>query len=513
MSQAPVLVLQMQRMGDLILSFPLLALLQQRYPGHPLWTVAEPRFFQHLYGLSPSTVFFPPEAQQQLQSVHYRAIVNLSHRADAAAIAGSLDGDVRFGAHVREGNTYIDGYWSLYRASIVQNNRYNRFHWGDLQLLDHVEDKLPQFSAQFGAQFGAPPNAAVNDMTSPPNPQATVSDRVGIVVGASEKEKRLSPAFFGALGKALLRKGLRPVFLGGPDDAALGQEAQRISGLPQSNLCGRFSVGELAEVLRGLALCITPDTGPMHLATWVGTPVLNLSLGPVSAWETGPQLPGHYVLRARLSCTGCWRCTREHTRCHDKFHASRVASVVHTLLHEARLLPELRLPGLSLSRTARDTRGLYQLLPVTHGASGSPVPPLQDHTVLARTVLARFWQEWFWSRRGSVGKALPPACTVPALCHAVQTLTHAQHGAPLLARHVRQSVLHLSREVSRHMALRLRSPQAPLPPDFWHKIPPLLRPFSGHMHLRLQNAEYAPAAWEAVLSDVEALAGLVIENT
>ena len=34
----------------------------------------------------------------------------------------------------------------------------------------------------------------------------------------------------------------------------------------------------------------------MHLADWLGVPVLNLSMGPVRAHETGPYSPGQLVL-------------------------------------------------------------------------------------------------------------------------------------------------------------------------------------------------------------------------
>ena len=68
MSNAPVLILQMQRMGDLILTFPLMGWLQQHAPEHPLWVVSEPSFFQELMELAPKAVFFPPEAAECLIS-------------------------------------------------------------------------------------------------------------------------------------------------------------------------------------------------------------------------------------------------------------------------------------------------------------------------------------------------------------------------------------------------------------------------------------------------------------
>lgn len=326
-----------------------------------------------------------------------------------------------------------------------------------------------------------------------------MSERVGIFVGASELNKRPSPQFFGQLAAALLRKGLRPFFLGGPDDVALGREAQRASAIGGiGNLCGKHSVAELSEVLRSLALCITPDTGPMHLAAWVGTPVLNLSLGSVNAFETGPRLPGHHVLRPRMSCAGCWQCVKEGggeasaARCHDKFHAGRVALVAHTLLHSPARLASLRLPGLSLSRTTRDARGLYTLEPV--------LPEAPSH----RMLLAHFWREWFWARQSTAQPMQP--------LEAAATLVHTQ--APHLAHRIARSLPQFGKELARQLARQSAQPLArpnlhePLPATFWQSLPPLLRPFSGHMELYLQNAEYSPAALEKMLEEICLLARL-----
>ncbi|WP_348981287.1 hypothetical protein [Salidesulfovibrio onnuriiensis] len=53
MEKKPVLVLQMQRMGDLILSFPLFLWLERAFPGHPVWVVAEEGFYKPLMPLAP----------------------------------------------------------------------------------------------------------------------------------------------------------------------------------------------------------------------------------------------------------------------------------------------------------------------------------------------------------------------------------------------------------------------------------------------------------------------------
>ena len=97
MSADPLLVLQLQRMGDLILTFPLLLALKKRWPGHPIWVAAEPQFFQELMPLAPEVVFFPPSHCPTLARGHYAAAINLSARPEAAACLAGLEAGLKLG--------------------------------------------------------------------------------------------------------------------------------------------------------------------------------------------------------------------------------------------------------------------------------------------------------------------------------------------------------------------------------------------------------------------------------
>ena len=93
MAADPVLVLQLHRMGDLILTFPLLMRLRQLWPDNPLWVVAEPVFFQQLMPLAPGVVFFPPSHCGTLAQQSYAAAINLSSSPLAAqTMLSSLKG-------------------------------------------------------------------------------------------------------------------------------------------------------------------------------------------------------------------------------------------------------------------------------------------------------------------------------------------------------------------------------------------------------------------------------------
>lgn len=456
MSADPVLVLQLRRMGDLILTFPLLLALARRYAGHPLWVAADPRFFQELIPLAPQAVFFPPEQLPALAKRSYAAAINLDSRADAAACMAALDAPLKLGPVTGAGGLHIEGYWQLYRAALTRNNRHNAFHWADLHRLDIL-----------------PPGSAWPAPT--PRAPRTRTGRVGLVLGASEPAKRPDARFWGRLAGRLARAGLTPVLLGGAAERDLGEEVGRLSRLPQANLCGRLALREVAKVMQGLDLCITPDTGPMHLADWLGVPVLNLSMGNVHARETGPVSPGQFVLRAAISCVGCWSCRQPRLRCKGAFSPEGVARAVHAVLdHPGDIDGNAAWPGLELLRTGRDELGLHSLVPM--GKDPSVGGLLED-----------FWQGAFL------------AFSAPELSPLLK-----QRAATLLAT---QPALagRLGMSLGRLLTAWARQAGRPLPEDFWAAQPPLLRIFAGHAQMTLQNGDFSKAAWQTVFDRAELL--------
>ncbi|MBU6402640.1 MAG: lipopolysaccharide heptosyltransferase II, partial [Verrucomicrobia bacterium] len=75
------------------------------------------------------------------------------------------------------------------------------------------------------------------------------------------------------------------------------------------NLAGRTSLRELCAVLQACRVVLTNDTGPMHVAAAVGTPVV-VPFGSTSPDLTGPGCPGesrHALLRVEVPCAPCFR--------------------------------------------------------------------------------------------------------------------------------------------------------------------------------------------------------------
>ncbi|WP_027177601.1 glycosyltransferase family 9 protein [Maridesulfovibrio bastinii] len=462
MSKRPVLILQMQRMGDLILSFPLFLWLERIFPGHPVWVVAEENFFRPLMSISPRATYIPWNRASVVKKEKFEAVINLSIRNEAAQLAYSLDTETLLGPFMdADGSVRIKGNWQLYRAAIVQNNRHNLFHWADLNALDIIPLSLMQ-------KTGWPV----------PRTLSRGSKRVGLFLGASEISKRPTVEFWAGLCREFLNRGFRPVLFGGPLEKGMGAEVARIFGGPVLDMSGRLNLGELAAVGQSLQILITPDTGPMHLASWTGLKVLNLSMGNVNPHETGPYQPGNYVLRSNMSCArGCWSCTRDRLYCHDVFTPAKVAFIAGSLIRTDSSAEKMNLCGQDLYRSGRNSHGLYSL------------SCLNKSKFSANFFLSEFWSSFFMYIHGLV--------TVET---ASASWNKFQEKYPLPAGKLKKHLPLLGKQFSRG----LFKGQI-LADEFWDSTPLILRSFTGYVHLLLQNCDYSKKGWSEVLNILEKL--------
>ncbi|MHB0877095.1 MAG: glycosyltransferase family 9 protein, partial [Anaerolineae bacterium] len=101
----------------------------------------------------------------------------------------------------------------------------------------------------------------------------------GVNPGTSLVSKRWPPARFADLAGRLARAGLRPLLLGGPGDRALAASVQDGAADAAVSLAGRLTLTGCGAVLRRCAVFVGNDSGLMHIAAAVGTPVVGL-FGP-----------------------------------------------------------------------------------------------------------------------------------------------------------------------------------------------------------------------------------------
>jgi ADP-heptose:LPS heptosyltransferase len=128
---------------------------------------------------------------------------------------------------------------------------------------------------------------------------------IAMNVSARWPTKRWPIESFAAAASRLQKEGMGPVVLiGGPEDRA---DAQAVRSLAVSvmDLTGQIPLGLLPALLQSAAALLTSDSGPMHVAAAVGTPVVAL-FGPTSPVRTGPYGERHRVLTHRVPCSPCF---------------------------------------------------------------------------------------------------------------------------------------------------------------------------------------------------------------
>jgi heptosyltransferase-1 len=96
------------------------------------------------------------------------------------------------------------------------------------------------------------------------------------------------------------------LFTGSKEDQPVN--ARIIGGMETTplDLTGRTGLKELAYLYSKCRFVISTDTGPMHIAAAVGTPVVAL-FGPTAPWRTGPYGKVHRVIREEIPCSPCFK--------------------------------------------------------------------------------------------------------------------------------------------------------------------------------------------------------------
>src|ERR1019366_2838658 len=123
------------------------------------------------------------------------------------------------------------------------------------------------------------------------------------------------------------------LLFGGKNDQPLTAQIESAIGNRQSaaNLAGQTSLRDLMSLLKLCRVLLTNDTGPMHVAAALGTPVV-VPFGSTSPELTGPGLPGDprpFLLKSDAPCSPCFlrECPIDF-RCMNGISVERVVEAV-----------------------------------------------------------------------------------------------------------------------------------------------------------------------------------------
>jgi heptosyltransferase-2 len=192
-----------------------------------------------------------------------------------------------------------------------------------------------------GLDYFLPPS---QQLTNDDIPMSHWNGFVGCVIGGSYNTKKLPIAQWKKFCEIM---PYPVILLGGPEDAATGNEIAAQDPVKIYNSCGKFDLNESAELIKLSRVVVTNDTGLMHMAAAFKKPV-------VSLWgNTSPELGmfpyyGFNNLRSRvavqsvifenkkLSCHPCSKlgynkCPRGHFKCMNDLDMNGLSAEVERL--------------------------------------------------------------------------------------------------------------------------------------------------------------------------------------
>jgi heptosyltransferase-2 len=143
---------------------------------------------------------------------------------------------------------------------------------------------------------------------------------VTLAPGAAHFTKRWPLEHWTALAGRLAAAGRDVLVVGGPEDVAAGDALAGAAGSRVRSAAGRFTLQETAAALARARVVVAGDTGVMHMATAMRTPVVTLFGPTVRAFGFTPYRAAATIVERDLPCRPCSAqggpaCPLGHHRC------------------------------------------------------------------------------------------------------------------------------------------------------------------------------------------------------
>lgn len=128
---------------------------------------------------------------------------------------------------------------------------------------------------------------------------------IGINPGARWQTKRwLKDGFVDVGKKAITELGAKVLVFGGPGEVELSERVSEGIGRDAFSVAGKIGLRETAALIKRCSVFVTNDSGPMHMATAVGTPVVAIFGPTVRGFGFSP-LGKSVVVEKEIKCRPC----------------------------------------------------------------------------------------------------------------------------------------------------------------------------------------------------------------
>jgi len=336
-----ILIVKLSAIGDVIHTLPSLAALRRCYPqAHISWAVEE---------AAADLLADHPMLDRVLVSRRKRWIRDLRRGAGRAAVLREIREFYRM-LRDRPYDLVID-FHGLFKSAVLVwlSGGKRRLGFDSLQegsglvlneripedMGKHAVERYLDLPRHLGCETGEPEFPIA---LQEPHFERVAALLASFAVDTSRGFVAVSPvaywetklwdeAKFAAVCDRIVRElGLPVVFTGESPEGPI-ERIRALMQAPSASAAGRTSLRDLAALYRRASVLLTTDSGPMHLAAAVGTPVVAL-FGPTSPERTGPYGEGHVVIRRGMDCSPCFRKACETLQCMKSITVDEVFEAV-----------------------------------------------------------------------------------------------------------------------------------------------------------------------------------------
>ena len=331
-----ILVVRTDRIGDVLLSTPVLSVLREQHADCRIAMLVSPYAADAVEGhpALDEVIIDEQSGRHRGPTGFFRLIGDLrGRRFDAVLVlhpTARLALACRLaGIPVRIGTGYR-AYGFLFNRKVYEHRKDARKH--------EVEYNLAMARALFDGAGEAAPQIHVSEAA-----RRAVEERkrrwrvvpgdplVLLHPGSGGSARNWPAECFAELAARLSRGGVRVVVTGSADERDL---VERVAGsLPESviRVAGELDIRELAALLQTSTLCVTNSTGPLHVAAAVGTPAVALfcPIKPCSPTRWGPYGGDHDVLMPEVPpCPRCIETACPYFDCMERISVDAVFAAV-----------------------------------------------------------------------------------------------------------------------------------------------------------------------------------------
>lgn len=340
-----ILLLRLERIGDLLMAYRAIALARATWPDAMIdlavgsWNAPLARLMPEISTVRIADV---PWLAREGTGLSWPALVQRARewRTERYDLVLNLEPDIRSNALAWITRARVRmGYWTGGGGPFLTHTY---AYTPDRHVSDNAVDLVRAAAAPLGATA---PAVIVEPTLRVPAEATRAADAVlgvgsgplvGLHVSGGRPSKQWHLDRFADVGRALAADGARLVLTGGAGDRALvDQVRHHLATVPVIDAAGTLDLTTSAAVLARLDVLVTGDTGPMHLAAAVGTPVVAL-FGPSDPRRYGPLGDGHHVLRVQLPCSPCGLVRLPPERCRGRVPECLDSISVDTVVAAAR---------------------------------------------------------------------------------------------------------------------------------------------------------------------------------